>query len=686
MTKIATGLSAIAALVALGSPPALARPMTPEDLATLNRLGSPAASPDGSVIAYQLTTTDLTANRRDTGLYLLDMKGPNPTPRRIADTEGKNESAPAFSADGRALYFLSDRSGSSQVWRAALDGGDTVQVTSAATDIAGFKLSPMGDKLAVWADLGQDCTLSGCPQEKPKQSGSGRLYDHMFVRHWDTWEVPGEYSTLFVLPLGTDGLVDGDAVNVSGSLGGDTPTKPFGGGEEIAWLADGSALAFTLRKSDAQEPLSTNTDIYVARADNARPLVNLSAANMATDTLPAASPDGRYLAWAAMARPGYEADKLTVKLLDLETRKLVSLTQDWDRSVGSLVWAKDSKSLLATAGDTLETPAFRIDVPSGKVTRLTERGHVSDVLPLPGGAMVYAIDSVIAPADLVLMQADGRTRRLTNVNADRLAGIDPVRFSKFSFKGANGDTVWGEIVKPSGTREKLPLAFVVHGGPQGSFGNSWSYRWNPMVMASQGYAVVSVDFHGSTGYGQAFTDSINQDWGGKPLEDLKLGLAAALKLDGQIDGDNACALGASYGGYMMNWIQGNWPDRFKCIVNHDGVFDLRGMAFATEELWFDQWDQGGPWWSRPDPEKWNPVNFVEKWRTPMLVVHGEKDFRIPISQSLGAFTALQTRGIPSKLLVFPDENHWVLKPQNSVQWHHTVFDWLGRWLKDKPGG
>ena len=258
--------------------------------------------------------------------------------------------------------------------------------------------------------------------------------------------------------------------------------------------------------------------------------------------------------------------------------------------------------------------------------------------------------------------------------------LAPVETRRFDFAGANGDTVWGQITKPSGVDGQIPAILYVHGGPQGSFNDGWSSRWNPRVLASQGYAVISVDFHGSTGYGQAFTDAINRDWGGKPLEDLQKGLAAALALDSQIDGDRACAMGASYGGYMMNWIAGQWPDGFKCLVQHDGVFDARAMAYETEELWFDEWEHGGPYFEVPQEfEKWNPVNHVAQWKMPMLVVTGEKDFRIPYTQGLAAFTALQRRDIPSKLLVFPDENHWVLKPKNSLQWYGEALGWLDKW-------
>ncbi len=295
--------------------------------------------------------------------------------------------------------------------------------------------------------------------------------------------------------------------------------------------------------------------------------------------------------------------------------------------------------------------------------------------------MLYSRNTALAPTDLYVRDAKGKVKQLTAVNAAALAEFDPVKLDRLQFAGAGGDKVWGMILKPATGTAKLPVAFIVHGGPQGSFGNSWSTRWNPRLFAQQGYGVVTVDFHGSTGYGQAFTDSINKDWGGKPLEDLRLGLAAAGKQDARLDLDNACALGASYGGYMMNWIAGQWTDGFKCLVQHDGVFDLRAMAFETEELWFDEWDHGGPWWDRTDPEKWNPVNHVIKWKTPMLVITSEKDYRIPYSQGLAAFTALQRRGVESQLLVFPDENHWVLKGANSVQWHRTVFDWMGSHLK-----
>jgi len=674
----------LAALVGTSvlSSTAFARPMTETDLATMKRLSGATASPDGTIIAYQLRETDLEANKGKTDLYMLKLGVTTAQPVRFASKPDKNEHDPAFSPDGKSIFYISNESGSDQIWRYDVASGTAMQSSNFKTDVAGFKISPDGEKFAVWGDIARDCMEFGCEKDgdtsKPGP-GTGREYDQLMVRHWDQWETPGNYSRIFTVVLDADGKLGALGKAMDGNLVGDAPSKPFGGGEEVSWTADSSAVLFALRAADANEAKSTNLDIYRSSL-SANEVVNLTTDNLGTDTTPAASPDGKYLAWTSMARATYEADRLVLKLMEVKTGKVTALTDKWDRSVGSIAWAADSKSMLVTAQDVLETPLYRVDL-KGKVTRLTERGHIAAAVPLKNGGIVYAIDSIAGPADLVHMDAKGKTTRLTNVNADALATLDPVNYQKFDFAGANGEQVFGQVVKPQGATGKLPVLLLVHGGPQGTFNNSWSYRWNPAVMASQGYAVVTIDFHGSTGYGQKFTDSINKNWGGWPLEDLQKGMETVAKIDTQLDADNACALGGSYGGYMMNWIAGNWPDRFKCLVTHAGIFDLRAMAYETEELWFDQWDNGGPWTTRTDAEKWNPVNHVTKWKTPNLVIHGEKDYRIPYSQSLAAFTALQQQGVESKLLVFPDENHWILKPKNSIQWHQTVFEWVGKHLK-----
>jgi dipeptidyl aminopeptidase/acylaminoacyl peptidase len=666
--------------------------MTAEDLATFARVGQHAVSPDGRWVVFQQTDTDAASYARSTGLWLVDGNSAAPTPIRIANMDSANESAPEFSGDGRRLYFVSNKSGSDQLWFVdltatanAMTAGEPVQASMGLADVAGFRLSPTGRNVVMWGDIAQDCPVFGCEGNGDRSAqgpGSGRVYDEQFVRHWDQWETPGVYSRAFTLTIGGDGRAT-TPVAVGAELTGDTPSKPFGGAEEIAWSPDGQTVYFTLRIADRDEPRSTNLDIYShplgEGPEGIASATNLTAENRATDTMPTPSPDGRWLAYAAMARPGYEADRQVVMLRDLRRGTVRALTQGWDRSVASIAWAPDSRSLIVTAQDGLEHPAFRVALRDGSVTRLTDRGNVTNPVVSRSGAITYAINSITSPTDLVRIDARGTTARLTQVNAARLAGIAPVHYEQFSFAGANGERVSGQIVTPMGASGRIPTVLLIHGGPQGSFYNSWSTRWNPMLFASGGFAAVTIDFHGSTGYGQAFTDSINRDWGGKPLEDLRLGFAEAGRINAQVDTGNACAAGGSYGGYMTNWIAGQWPDGFKCLVTHAGIFDLRAMALTTEELWFDEWDHGGPWWSRPDAERWNPVNHMTSWRTPTLVIQGALDYRVPYTQSLAAFTALQRQGIPSRLVMYPDENHWILRGRNSVQWYREVFGWMRTW-------
>lgn len=681
-------------------------PMSAEDLVTLPRLGAPAVNAAGTLAVYSVTITDPGTLKRTPTHYLLDLARPSAAP--VPLDFGIRASDLAFGADG-AIYFLSSEhtdkavaDAQSRVWRARIgkDGitGTPEMVTPMTeADIAGFKLAPSGTRIAVWGEVPRTCATFGCTDAKPKHlpgPGTGRLYDGKdgFVRHWDRWATPGLHNRIFVFPL-KDGVATGEGVPADGrdpasGITADTPTMPFGGGEELAFTPDGSALYFTARLANAQEPTSTNLDIYASRLDGAGPAL-VTPGNAATDTAPVISPDGRLLAWLAMDRATYEADRQSVRLMDLATGSIRNLTQAVDLSFATIAFAADGKSLIATAQKVLDTPAFRIDIATGKVTELNlmagNEAHIANLVPLPGGGALFTRDSLGGPAELFLSDGMGQARPLTDIATTRMGQMASIVTRRFSFTGAKGDTVWGQITRLADQTGPIPALLYIHGGPQGSFNDSWSGRWNPRVTASQGYAVISVDFHGSTGYGQAFTDAINKDWGGAPLEDLQKGLEAALASDPQIDGTRACAMGASYGGYMVNWIAGQWPDRFRCLVNHNGLFDNRAFAYSTEERWFPRWDFGGSYEeARETHEKWNPVNHVAKWKTPMLVVLGEKDFRVPYTQGLGAFTALQERGIPAQLLVFPDENHWVLNAKNAVQWHNTVFAWLDRWLKQDP--
>jgi dipeptidyl aminopeptidase/acylaminoacyl peptidase len=673
-----------AALLATGAM-AAPRGFTVEDLVNMERLGSPAVSPDGSRVVYTVRTTDMAKNRGHTDLWMIDLRAAKPAPVRLTN-HSSSSTDPEWSPAGDAIYFLSGRSGSSQVWRLPLSGGEASMVTSLPVDVETFRLSPTGDRLAMSLSVYRDCADLACTKARADDQGktkaSGRVFDRLFVRHWDTWS-DGRNSVLYSAPIDATGHVSANPVSLSGTLDGDVPSKPFGDHDEYRFSPDGKTMLFSARIAGKTEAWSTNFDLYSVPAAGGEAPRNLTQENDAWDTKGIYSPDGRTIAYLAMSRPGFEADRFHIVLMDVATGKKRNVAENWDRSPGSMLWSADGKTLVVDAEDVGNHKLFSIDVANGKVTPLTDKGSIGG-FDVRRDTVAFLQSNLASAAQLYSLKLGGKAHQLTSQNAERLADVRWGEYEQFSFAGANGDTVHGYVMKPWNAvpGQKYPIAFLVHGGPQGSFGNGWSYRWNPQVYAGAGYATVFIDFHGSTGYGQKFTDAISGDWGGKPLEDLKKGLAAAAAKYPWLDREKSCALGASYGGYMMNWIEGNWSDGFKCIVNHDGVFDARGMAYSTEEQWFTDWENGGAYFTVPENhERFNPVNYVKNWKTPMLVVQGDMDFRIPTTQGLSTFTALQRRGVESKLLFFPDENHWVLKPANSVLWHHTVLGWLDQHLK-----
>ena len=686
MSNTRRALACLLGLFAAGAAIAQsAEPFTIRDLVGLRRLSDPQTAPDGRRVAYVVRETDLEANQGRTDLWLIDLAAPAAQPRRLTQ-HAANDSSPRWSPDGATLYFLSTRSGSSQVWRLALAGGEPTQLTDYPLDVGAFRVSPTGDRLALSMEVLPDCADLACTRskldEKAKSKAAGRRYDRMFVRHWDTWS-NGTRSHLFVAPL-ADGKA-GAPVDLSRSLDADIPSKPFGGDEEFAFAPDGKRIVFSARAAGREESWSTNFDLYEVAVEGTGAPANLTAGNPAWDTQPVLLKNGD-MAYLAMARPGFEADRFQIMLRDGRTGAVRPLAQDWDRSVTHLAASPDGRMLLASADDTGQHALFAIDPAGGAVRKLIATGQVTE-FSATKDSVVYGLASLAGPVDLFVTRFNSKApRRLTTANADLLARRTLSEFEQFSFKGWNDETVYGYVMKPFGYQAggRYPIAFIVHGGPQAAFGNAWSYRWNPQTFAGRGYGVVFIDFHGSPGYGQAFTDSISKDWGGKPLVDLQKGLAAATASYPWLDAEHACALGASYGGFMVNWIAGQWPERFRCLVNHDGIFDQRMMYYSTEELWFPEWEQGAPYYADPQAhERFNPASFVTRWRTPMLVIHGEQDFRIPYDQGLATFAALQRRGVESRLLVFPNENHWVLKPANSVQWYDEVLGWLDAHLK--PG-
>ncbi len=675
---------ALCATVTATATTASAKGATVDDLLAMQRISEPAVSPDGTWVAFTVRDTDLDANKGRNDVWLATVDGS--TVRRLT-THPDGDTSPAWTPDGKTLYFLSSRGGSSQVWRIAPAGGEAEQVTRLPVDVGGFRLFPDGKRLVValevWPEtrtLAASITRDAAEAKKPVKA---RAYDQLLFRHWDTWE-DGRYSHLFVwTPPELGGKAD-DARDLTPGLTTDTPSHPFGGMEEVSLSPDGKTLAYVARVGGRDLAWTTNTDVFLVDTGGKGKAVNLTAASKGYDFAPSYSPDGKSIAVTSMARAGYEADRQRITVYDLATRKPRVVTEAWDRSAGSLTWSADGKTLYTSSDDVGNHALFAIDVAVGKVTTLVGKGTNTEPR-LAGDRILFARDTLRQPVELFTVARDGSDlRQVTHLNDERVKKVTWGDYEQFSFKGDKGDTVYGYVVKPAGfTGKKAPVAFLVHGGPQGSFGDHFHYRWNPQVYAGRGYGVVFIDFHGSTGYGQAFTDAIRGDWGGAPYRDLMLGLDAALAKYPWLDDQRMAALGASYGGYMINWIAGN-TDRFKALVCHDGNIDERMAYFDTEELWFPEWEHGGTPWDNPAGyAEHNPIDLIKNWKTPTLIIHGGNDFRVVDTQGMGAFTALQRKGIASRFLHFPDENHWVLKPHNSKLWHDEVLGWIDRYAAGK---
>ncbi len=670
----------LALIAALAQPiAATARPFTAHDLVTLDRLSDPQLSPNDTSVLYDLRTTDLAANRGVHAIWIVRTTAGAQPQRLLSDATNAR-----WSPDGHWVYFLSSRSGSTQIWRATPAGTGIAQVTRLPLDVQTFRIAPDGRHVVVALAVFPDCPTLQCTVDrsaaKARSKASGTLYTRVFVRHWDQW-ADGTRNHLFAVTLDSAGAA-GNPISLMRTFDGDSPSKPFGDEHDFAISPDSRTVVFSARLAGHTEPWSTNFDLYRVPLDGSRAPVDITADNPAWDGGPVFSPDGSKLAYVAQKQPGHESDRFAIMVRDLRAGTTREIDPSWDRSAGSLAWSADGQTIFTDADDVQNHKLFAVNVANGAATALTDSGDVEG-FSVGEHAIAYALSTLESPAQAFVLPLSGTPTQLTHVDRQKLQGVDIAPSQSFTFIGWNGETVHGRVTQPYGYApgKKYPVAFLIHGGPQGSWTNGWSYRWNPQFYAGLGYAVVTVDFHGSTGYGQAFTDSISQHWGDRPLEDLQKGWAAALAQFSYLDSDRACALGASYGGYMIDWIAGNWNQPWKCLVVHDGVFDNRMMGYSTEELWFAEWENGGTPWDHPENyEKFNPIDHVADWRVPMLVIHSSQDFRIPIEQGIGAFTALQRKGIPSEFLTFPNENHWVLKPQDSLQWHDTVAAWLKRWL------
>lgn len=668
------------AATAMATGAVAARPFTAKDMATLDRVSDPQLSPDGRYLAYSVGVVDWAANRVNGTLWIADRRAPAQPPRML-EISTRPAGQARWSPDGTHLYFLSNRGGTQQVWRTDPEGAAAVQVTNLPIDVRSYRLSPDGRTLVVALSVFADCPTLACTKGRQDARKANQVsavtFEHLPLFIWDDWQA-GERAQLFALKLDAAGGVAGEPTRLMTGFDADAPGRPFGGDSDFA--VSNQAVVFSALEPGAAWGVTDLEGLYSTPLDGSAPPRRISPVAPGAYGKPTLSPDGTQLAYLAQKARGGGDVRAAVMVRDLRTGADHEADPGFDRSAAGLAWSPDGHTLYATAEDQGRVRLFAIDPAAGKVRPLTTGGQVTGVTA-GGDRIVVSQDSLMGPAQLYEVGPRGE-RQLTAHNAARLADFAFSTPEQFSFKGWNDEPVMAYVLPPQGYQpgRKYPVAFLIHGGPHGSFGDAWSTRWNPQVWTGMGYAVVMVDFHGSSGYGEAFGHSIVGHWGDRPLEDLQKGWSAALAKYPYLDGSRACALGGSYGGYMVAWIAGAWNAPWKCLVDHDGVFETRTMALTTDITGFAEYETDGLSWEKGEAyERFNPLNRVAAWKTPILVVHGGKDFRVPLGQGLAAFTAAQRRGVPSKLVYFPDENHWVLKPQNSVEWYRNVEDWMRRW-------
>lgn len=652
------------------------RAITHDDFFHIKRVSDPQVSPDGQWIAYVLTEYDKPANTSNSAIWLVSIYGGQS--RRLTD-DPKLDQHPRWSPDGASLAFTSSRDGTPQVYLLTVATGDVRQLTTLATGGDGAVWSPDGQNLAFTSDVFPELDGADANAARLKELEESKVKAHvterLLYRHWNQW-TDRTRSHVFVQPVS-------DTVARDVTPGDyDTPPISLEGYQDYTFSTDGNRLCY-VKNTDPVVAVSTNNDLFLVELSTGA--ATQLTENPANDNYPRYSRDGRYLAYRAMERAGFEADKYRLMLREVATGDLTELTGEIDLSVDEYLWAPGSQGLYFNTAYEGQMPIFQIALASRELRLLTEGTYNTSLRITPDGrALVFLRQSMNTPPEIFKLDlvTDEETQ-LTHTNDDLLAGLDMNPAEEFWFKGAGGTLVHGFMLKPPhfDPGQQYPLLFLVHGGPQDAWSDYFHFRWNAQLFAAPGYVVVMVNPRGSTGYGQRFTDEISGDWGGKVYKDLMKGLDYVLAAYDFVDPELLAAAGGSYGGYMMNWFAGH-TDRFKALISHAGVFNLTSMYLHTEELWFPEWEfRGTPWTNPRLYAKWSPHRFIGKFKTPMLVIHGEGDFRVPISEGLQTFTALQKMGVPSKLLYFPDEDHFVRKPLNSELWYQTVWDWLAEYLK-----
>jgi len=646
------------------------RAITVDDLWAMKRIGTYNVSPDGKTLAYTLTTYTFEANKGNTDIYLIDADGKNLRALKNSDI---NESEPKFSPDGRTLAFT--RGG--QIWQCNLDGSSEKQLTNIYTEASGFKWSPDGREIMFVSSVYPECTAQDCNQQKDKAKAESKvkaeIFTELMYRHWNNWR-GHKRSHLFLLDVASGIFTD-----LNEGSREDVPPKALGSSNDYNFSPDGNEISYSLNP-EFTKATSTNIEIYVLSLTSPQ-TPKLISTSKGVDCQPVYSPNGEWLAWTSMKRAGYEADKKDLILFNRKSGQTKILTDDFNKSVDEFIWSHDSKVIYFTAANEINSSIYKLDL-KNETPQLFHKDNYNTNIQISkdGKTLFFLKQRTDLPAEIFSQSTDDKStlKRITFTNEEILSQLEMNPVETFWCEGANGDKVQSIIVKPPffDPNKKYPMIFLIHGGPQGAWEDDFHYRWNLQVFTGAGYVVVAPNPRGSTGYGQKFTDEIAGDWGGKVYIDLMNSYDFALKNFSFIDTNNTFAAGASYGGYMINWIEGH-TDRFNALFCHNGTFNIESMWGTTDELWFPEWEFGGtPWENRVAYEKWSPHRYIHNAKTPMLIVHSAFDFRLSEEQAFQLFTSLQRLGVKSKFLYFPDETHWVTKPQNAKLWWNTVFDWF----------
>jgi len=677
LCAVVTG--ALIAGLALNAQTPAKHPITFDDMIKLRRISAPQVSPDGKWVAFAVSTPDMEANRNASNIWMISTAGGE----AIQLTQSGHDSAPAWSPNAKTLAFLSSRDGSSQVYLLSMEGGEAKKLTTLSTGADLFQWSPDGKSIAFTSAVYLDCKDDACnakrDEEKEKSKVKARIYDHLLYRHWDHWS-EGKRSHLFII------TADGSAAarDLTPAADYDIPPDERGEVSDFAFSPDSKEICYTA-VPDRVEAISTNGELFIVPAAGGEPKKITS--NPGFDGNPTYSPDGKYIAYHAQLTAQYEADRWRVMLYDRKSGKAENLSEGFDRSAANLSWSPDSKWIYFLAENETLQPLYVMEGHAGATPKKVVDGYHSVYsFSADGKTLVTEMTSLTTPAELFVAAGDGSgLKQLTHQNDAMLANLDMNAPEKFWFEGADNTKVEAMLLKPPqfDAGKKYPMIVLLHGGPQTMWSDAWGYRWNAEVFSAAGYVTLMINRRGSTGYGHKFTDEITNDWGGRAYVDVTKGIDAAIAKYPFIDKTRLAAAGGSYGGYMADWLATH-TDRFKAIISHAGVYDKVSM-YATEELWFEEHDmQGTPWTAAENYKKWSPSTYAAelgKYKTPTLVVCGEKDYRVPYTQSVEFFSALQRQSVPSKLMVFPDEGHWILKPQNARLWYKTFLDWMETYLK-----